>query len=161
MESFGPSPYATDPEKKSLGNDLLSQRAAPLVPSALAGLTAGFGMGPGVPPPLLSPRDFSSLYILLSQLNTTKTPSSPHHALSPRPLVRVSLTHCCAYTSRLSNRYSPGGLTWFLTSGGYHLRASFPLRCFQRLSLPDIATQRCSWRNNWHTRGLSIPVLSY
>jgi hypothetical protein len=44
--------------KKPLGNDLLSQGAAPPVPSALAGLTTGFEMGPGVPPPLKSPRDF-------------------------------------------------------------------------------------------------------
>ena len=29
--------------------------AMPRLPSALVGLTAGFGMGPGVPPPLLSP----------------------------------------------------------------------------------------------------------
>ena len=29
--------------------------ARPRLPSALVGLTAGFGMGPGVPPPLLSP----------------------------------------------------------------------------------------------------------
>jgi hypothetical protein len=41
------------------------------------------------------------------------------------------------------------------------LGGSFPLRCFQRFSQPDVATQRCSWRNNWHTSGLSTPVLSY
>jgi hypothetical protein len=43
-------------KKSPLGNDLLSQRVAPQVPSALVGLTAGFGMEPGVPPPLQSPR---------------------------------------------------------------------------------------------------------
>ena len=37
----------------------------------------------------------------------------------------------------------------------------FPLRCFQRLSCPNLATQRCSWRNNWYTRGSFTPVLSY
>jgi hypothetical protein len=37
----------------------------------------------------------------------------------------------------------------------------FPLRCFQRLSLPDIATQLCHWRDNWLTRGPSNSVLSY
>ena len=42
-----------------------------------------------------------------------------------------------------------------------HLGAGFPLRCFQRLSLPNVANQPCSWRNNWHTRGSSVPVLSY
>ena len=39
--------------------------------------------------------------------------------------------------------------------------ASFPLRCFQRLSFPHIATRRCGWRHNRYTRGASIPVLSY
>ena len=42
-----------------------------------------------------------------------------------------------------------------------HLGAGFALRCFQRLSLPDIATRQCSWRHNRHTRGQSNPVLSY
>ena len=42
-----------------------------------------------------------------------------------------------------------------------HLEAGFPLRCFQRLSLPNVANQPCPWQNNWHTRGQSIPVLSY
>jgi len=41
------------------------------------------------------------------------------------------------------------------------LRVGFALRCFQRLSRPDLATQLCPWRNNWYTSGLSIPVLSY
>ena len=43
--------------KKSLGNDLLSQGVAPQVPSALTALTTGFGMLPGVPLSLQSPRD--------------------------------------------------------------------------------------------------------
>ena len=34
------------------------------------------------------------------------------------------------------------------------------LRCFQRLSLPDIATRRCHWRDNRYTRDRSTPVLS-
>src|SRR5690606_36596856 len=29
-----------------------------------------------------------------------------------------------------------------------HLEAGFPHRCFQRLSLPDVANQPCSWQNN-------------
>ena len=42
-----------------------------------------------------------------------------------------------------------------------HLKTGFPLRCFQRLSLPYVANQRYPWRDNWHTRGTSVPVLSY
>lgn len=29
-----------------------------------------------------------------------------------------------------------------------HLEVGFPLRCFQRLSIPDIATRQCFWRNS-------------
>ena len=42
-----------------------------------------------------------------------------------------------------------------------HLAAGFALICFQRLSHPDVATQLCSWRNNWYTSGQSGSVLSY
>ncbi len=37
----------------------------------------------------------------------------------------------------------------------------FPLRCFQRLSLPYLATRLCRWRDNRSTRDTSTPVLSY
>ena len=60
--------------------------------------------------------------------------------------------------------YLPSGLAGSLSDQGPwkpHLEAGFPLRCFQRLSLPNVANQPCSWRNNWHTRGSSVPVLSY
>src|ERR1700693_5040903 len=43
-----------------LGNDLLSHRVTPTVPSALEGLTTVFGMGTGVSPPPWSP-NFCSL----------------------------------------------------------------------------------------------------
>jgi hypothetical protein len=42
-----------------------------------------------------------------------------------------------------------------------HLVARFPLRCFQRFSLPDVATQPCRSPDNWSTSGPSNPVLSY
>ena len=42
-----------------------------------------------------------------------------------------------------------------------NLGAGFALRCFQRLSDPDLATRRCTWRHNRQTRGLSDTVLSY
>ena len=47
----------------------------------------------------------------------------------------------------------PGGISY--------LEGGFPLRCFQRLSRPNLAIQLCRWRDNWDTMGLSIPVLSY
>src|SRR5690606_39585576 len=42
-----------------------------------------------------------------------------------------------------------------------HLEARFPLRCFQRLSFPNVATRQCVWRHNRNTRGSSTPVRSY
>ena len=45
--------------------------------------------------------------------------------------------------------------------GRSHLGGGFPLRCFQRLSLPDVATLQCPWRDNRYTSGQSTPVLSY
>jgi len=42
-----------------------------------------------------------------------------------------------------------------------NLGACFALRCFQRLSEPDLATQRCHWRDSWQTRGRFREVLSY
>ena len=41
------------------------------------------------------------------------------------------------------------------------LEAGFPLRCFQRLSVPYMATRLCHWRDNRRTRGTSTQVLSY
>ena len=47
------------------------------------------------------------------------------------------------------------------SSGRTRFEGGFPLRCFQRLSFPHIATLQCCWRNNRSTSGASIPVLSY
>jgi len=48
-----------------------------------------------------------------------------------------------------------------LRCGRPDLGAGFPLRCFQRLSLPDLATLRCPGRDNRSTSGRSTSVLSY
>ena len=45
--------------------------------------------------------------------------------------------------------------------GRVHLGDGFPLRCFQRLSVPIIATRRCHWRDSRDTSGSSDSVLSY
>ncbi|TEX44526.1 MAG: hypothetical protein CFR70_13735 [Rhodocyclaceae bacterium] len=76
-------------------------------------------------------------------------------------LVLVSLTHYCASTPSLSTSWSSTTLQGVQDSGISHLKASFTLRCFQRLSLPNIATRRYDWRHNRYTRGSSTPVLSY
>ena len=49
--------------------------------------------------------------------------------------------------------YLPGNLPGTLPPRKWksHLGEGFVLRCFQHLSTPDIATQRCPWRDNWYT----------
>ena len=42
-----------------------------------------------------------------------------------------------------------------------HLGVGFPLRCFQRLSFPDVATRRCPERDNRCTSGRYFLILSY
>ena len=42
-----------------------------------------------------------------------------------------------------------------------NLEDGFTLICFQRLSVPNVATQRCLWQDNWYTRDSSFPDLSY
>ena len=52
-------------------------------------------------------------------------------------------------------------LVWHGPWGRPRLEGGFLLRCLQQLSRPHLATQLCHWRDNWCTRGASIPVLSY
>ena len=47
------------------------------------------------------------------------------------------------------------------SQGSTCFEVGFPLRCFQRLSRPYIATLHCGWRHNRSTRGTFTPVLSY
>src|SRR5437762_522120 len=81
--------------------------------------------------------------------------TKPHERLVP-----VSSTPCSAYTSGLSTSSSSTALQG-VAPGRPSLEVCFPLRCFQRLSDPDTATQRCHWRDNWYTGRPSNPVLSY
>ena len=76
-------------------------------------------------------------------------------------LVQVSCTHYCASTPCLSTSWSSTDLQESQGLGTSHLGVGFPLRCFQRLSRPYIATRQCHWHDNRNTRGTSTPVLSY
>ena len=114
-------------------------------------LTSEFGMGSGVPSPLWLPKKFVKILkqgwkvfekqdaraISTGQLH----PSQGFHL---QPIDEVVYL-------------GPSGLA----SGRTYLKAGFPLRCFQRLSLPHIATLLCRWHDNRSTSGVSIPVLSY
>ena len=146
--------------KKKILSDFLSLL---LLLLALLGLTSVFEMGTGVPPMLLSLRNFIIIYILeyfsenlnnvsVHQIITIIVKSSiyqyrsTHHiAMLPSPAYqRCSLQRILLYTY-----------------GKTHLKVGFTLRCFQRLSIPYIATLHCNWRYNSQTSGRSIPVLSY
>ncbi len=74
----------------------------------------------------------------------------------------VTVSSMCYHTSTpaLSTLSSSRGLIGF-SPGISHLKGGFTLRCLQRLSLPDLATQLCHWYDNWYTSGPSSPVLSY
>ena len=89
---------------------------------------------------------------------TNKNMVKPHGQLVP-----VSFTHCCASTSGLSTSWSWRALEALteVSDGIPDLGGGFPLRCFQRLSFPHIATQLCRSHDDWSTRGASIGVLSY
>ena len=106
--------------------------------------------------PLLKFPQNSTMYNFYLQL----VPFLFHSGQALDLLVSVSSMDHSTYTPDLSNRSSFCSLTSF-RNGKSHLKVRFALRCFQRLSFPDIATQLCLWRDNWFTSGLSNPVLSY
>ena len=71
-------------------------------------------------------------------------------------LVTVSCARRRACTPVLSNSSSASALV-----GKPGLGRGFALRCFQRFSPLDFATQRCHWRDSWLTSGPAASVLSY
>ena len=111
-------------------------------------------------------RDHPNAYCRPGRSSTGKTRNQPPARGSEllcrrRPLVPVGSTPHGASTSGLSNTCSTCGLQRFKTVRNPNLGAGFPLRCFQRLSLPNVANRPCRWRDNRHTRGSSTQVLSY
>ena len=109
-------------------------------------------------------RDHQALIVAWDR-STGKTRNQPQKTVGMlcrhRPLVPVGSTPHGASTSGLSNTCSTCGLQRFKTVRNPNLGAGFPLRCFQRLSLPNVANRPCRWRDNRHTRGSSTQVLSY
>ena len=140
------------------GSDLLSRDVSIQVPSARRGLTTVFGMGTGGSPLLLPPESVECSHIhncIVTIRNTLRL----YQRICDQALdllVSVSSIHYCTYTPDLSTSSSIRSL-----NGISILEAGFTLRCLQRLSEPYIATQLCSWRNNWCTIGTSTLVLSY
>ena len=155
------------------GDYLFSQAVSNQVPSAYRGLTAVCGMGTGGSPQL-SPPDSRHTRRLRSSLPCGF--SFPHNCITRQMVldihmasvrsqglgrfVSVSSILCRTSTPDRSTLSSTGGLT-LLRDERSHLKAGFTLRCFQRFSVPNVATQLYPWRDNWYTIGSSTPVLSY
>ena len=142
------------------GGVLLSHTVTSAVPSALKGLASGFGMGPGVSLSLWSPKLYGD--VVPRPRGARTVPREPHsgrvHEGGIKPLrkcmwqvlgllVPVSFMRYRTSTSSLSTRWSSRG-PYSIKDGRSHLEASFPLRCFQRLSHPNVANQRCTWQYN-------------
>ena len=115
-------------------------------------LTSEFGMGSGVPSPLWLPKK-SGKFIETGMEGFFEKQDA--RAISTGQLHPSQGFHLQPINEVVY--LGPSGLA----SGRTYLKAGFPLRCFQRLSLPHIATLLCSWQNNRFTSGMSIPVLSY
>ena len=127
-------------------------------------LTSVFGMGTGG---TSSPSTPTMLLKAPSKLNrfsnefhaTSKEILTQYSWISPRPISTCKLnTSQCLHIKPINLIVFEGSYSF---DGISYLKAGFTLRCLQRLSVPHIAAQLCHWRDNWCTRGASIPVLSY
>ena len=158
---------------KGPGDDLLSHGQS-AISSARRRFTALFGMGRGGANALWSPGilEFEGSYWSYALhrafvhgcffvVTVLRNHAQGYRVKPHGQLVPVSSRHYCPCTPGLSTSWSPTTLQGSQAPGRSHLQASFPLRCFQRLSLPHIATRRCDWRHNRYTRDASTPVLSY
>ena len=167
-----------------VGGVLLSHNPTIAVPSAQSSLATGIGTGPGVPSTLKPPTQThetnhpkrvccvkhcttntnTTIFFFLRQhihpwRNQYCYFSLPTHTLGVFCVgVLVPVTY---NTSPCSQPWPINPIIFREPQQKPHLKTGFPLRCFQRLSLPHVANQPCHWRDNWHTRGTSIPVLSY
>jgi hypothetical protein len=151
--------------KGIFGSDLLSHSASRAVPSALKTLTSVFGMGTGVSSSPLPPKIRYSILTNPFVVGTTKRSVKFYICgQASRPISTGKLnTLLCLHTRPINLVVFKGSLDDLpkQTVGISHLEVGFPLRCFQRLSHPNLATQLCRWHDNWNTIGSSIPVLSY
>ena len=133
------------------------------LPSPLEGLTAVFGMRTGVPPPI---KHQHRAFNAPKKIRTKKENQYTRLSLSVTRGIA-----CVGFCRRISTPRLNALLHVHLVpinvviSHGSqtipNLGVGFPLRCFQRLSFPDIATGRCHWRDSPQTRGQFISVLSY
>ena len=130
------------------GSCLSSRAVSSQVLSVYVRLTSVFGMGTGGSAQLnhrkgvVAPSNLKTAYSVI------------HFDQALDRLVSLSSVHYCTSTCDLSTLSSSRGLTSFLNGRSY-LEVGFTLRCLQRLSVPDTATQHCTWWHNWNTGGPS------
>ena len=171
------------------GGVLLSHTLPGAVPSPCQVLTSGFGMGPGVSPGPWPPQDYTRLtqdcsvmpgdglgtgqgrgVVRVMRFGTSSCivrgcrdvpPPGVGVCVSRRPVSTGRLHPSRGFHVRPIYHVFSMGPTEAGASRSPYLEEGFPLRCFQRLSHPDVANRPCHWRDNRHTRGPYTPVLSY
>ena len=136
----------------------LSSRQVTLqVLSAQTSLTSVFGMGTGGPSsqskPTCLPYTLKTEHCAFAILRKLTEPA----LWSSFRLISISQLHALLHF----HLWPIYDIVYVEPQWRSYLRGSFTLRCLQRLSRPYVATQPCPWQNNWYTRGMSIPVLSY
>ena len=169
--------------KFNAGGVLLSHTLPGAVPSAQVGLASGFGKGPGVTPPQKPPTNTTEQHTP-KHTQCVGVPCHSRHCITD-----ANTTLMTTFTYYVCASHNQQRIVWFVTRRPIstshlhtsqcfqiwpinpiisrepqkkpHLETGFPLRCFQRLSLPYVANQPCHGRDNWRTRGMSVPVLSY
>ena len=142
-----------------VGIDLSSRSVSRQVLSALVSLTSVFGMGTGGPSPLKTPT--IQVYYTLKTEQKKEWQGCLHNCRSSPRAISTGRLNTLLRLHRRPINHVVYMDPYSIKDGRSYLRGSFTLRCLQRLSRPDIATQLCRWHDNWCTRGQSIPVLSY
>ena len=120
-----------------------------------------FGMGTGVTPPLKPPGIKPDTVQSRCLPGLVGQQSVVGGSQVTRAISIGRLRTSRPFHPRPINLVISEGSSGFLRNGIPHLGAGFTLRCFQRLSVPNVDTRRCAWRHNRYTRGSSIRVLSY
>jgi hypothetical protein len=122
--------------KEKLGIELLSRGATPKVSSPLLRFTSEFGMGRCGSTTLLTP---SMVHTEPSRLHSPR--ENNFFWSSPRSVSTPRLHPSLDFHLEPINGSSSRDLTGFCHEST-HLEVGFPLRCFQRLSSPHLATLR-------------------